>query len=301
MLEGSQSRDFEEGEDFDRREDRHAADVDLVIIGAGPHALTLLARLIEDEPADLYDRELRHYNKKRFRRNDAQRRRKEILSRTVVIDPSGAWLSEWNENFEQLQIGHLRSPVSVHPDPQDEMSMRAFADLRQRQRMMKHGQRQTASRSTHSDGAGQFSDLVQTDLLEQKQNWTNKDNKKIRSQIPSFSEEQREQLLLPTSELFSDFVASVVSRYQIEDKVTKGTVLAIDPHSSGADADGGTDSTVSYFDVKWCQPGGCSAASEIQNLRAKSVVVAIGGGNEQRNECCGKLSCKHNPSQPSTH
>jgi hypothetical protein len=259
----------------------HSEEVDLVIVGAGPHALTLLARLVEEEPSDLYDQELRQYNKKRFgRKENAQQRRERLLSRIVVIDPSGVWLSQWNENFDQLQIEHLRSPVNIHPDPQDAMALREFAELRQKHRMMQHFGKQTTSTATQNVKSARFSELVPTGVLDGKQHWMDKASKKKRSQMFFFSEAQRELLLLPTSKLFSEFTESVVSRYQLQDKVTPGKVLSIDPHFA-LEANDGTDLNVEYFDVKWSEADGCKfgGLGTVHNIKTKSVVVAVGGGN----------------------
>ena len=63
----------------------------LAIVGAGPHALTLLARLRAYAPG--------------------------IADEAVVFDPSGRWLARWCDLFERLEISHLRSPSVHHPHP----------------------------------------------------------------------------------------------------------------------------------------------------------------------------------------
>lgn len=75
----------------------------LAVVGAGPHALTLLAAL--------------------------QRLRPDLLARTVVLDPSGTWLARWREQFERLEIRYLRSPVVHHPHP-DVYAIHHHHDLR---------------------------------------------------------------------------------------------------------------------------------------------------------------------------
>lgn len=62
-----------------------------VVIGAGPHGLTIAIRLLDEglaEPDDL-----------------------------VIIDPAGRWLDSWRSAFGRLGIEHLRSPVVHHPHP----------------------------------------------------------------------------------------------------------------------------------------------------------------------------------------
>jgi lysine/ornithine N-monooxygenase len=56
--------------------------IDLAIIGAGPHALTLVAHLLQ--------------------------KRQSIKSKFAVFDPSGTWLSRWKQQFAALEIPHLR-------------------------------------------------------------------------------------------------------------------------------------------------------------------------------------------------
>jgi hypothetical protein len=66
-------------------------DVDTLVVGAGPHALTVCAYLrglAGVPPRDL-----------------------------AVVDSSGAWLARWNRRLASLRLSHLRSPCVHHPDP----------------------------------------------------------------------------------------------------------------------------------------------------------------------------------------
>lgn len=78
-------------------------DAGLVVVGAGPHALTLLGELGRTRPG--------------------------LLDDVVVVDPSGTWLQAWCEQFERLGIEHLRSPVVHHPHP-DVYAIHRHPDLR---------------------------------------------------------------------------------------------------------------------------------------------------------------------------
>jgi cation diffusion facilitator CzcD-associated flavoprotein CzcO len=73
---------------------------DLVIAGAGPHALALAARLLRKRPT--WRRRLR------------------------VVDPAGAWLSCWQRQMAQYEIPWLRSPSPHHPHPNPH-ALRRFA------------------------------------------------------------------------------------------------------------------------------------------------------------------------------
>jgi cation diffusion facilitator CzcD-associated flavoprotein CzcO len=75
----------------------------LAIIGAGPHALTLVTHLLQ--------------------------KRAKMRSKFVVFDPSGKWMSRWRQQFAALEIPHLRSPAVHHPDP-NAFGLRKFAESR---------------------------------------------------------------------------------------------------------------------------------------------------------------------------
>ncbi len=76
---------------------------DIAIIGAGPHALTLVTNLLQ--------------------------KRKNMRGAFAVFDPSGEWMSQWKRQFAALEIPHLRSPAVHHPDP-DPYALRRFAERR---------------------------------------------------------------------------------------------------------------------------------------------------------------------------
>jgi len=75
--------------------------VDLAIIGAGPHALTLVTHLLQ--------------------------KKKSMRGRFIVFDPSGVWMNQWHHQFAALEIPHLRSPAVHHPDPNPH-ALRTFAE-----------------------------------------------------------------------------------------------------------------------------------------------------------------------------
>jgi cation diffusion facilitator CzcD-associated flavoprotein CzcO len=77
--------------------------LDIAVIGAGPHSLTLLAYLL--------------------------RKRPNFLSRLRVFDPSGTWLRQWQQQFASYEIPHLRSPAVHHPSP-DPAALRRFGEAR---------------------------------------------------------------------------------------------------------------------------------------------------------------------------
>ncbi|TAF58220.1 MAG: FAD-dependent oxidoreductase, partial [Oscillatoriales cyanobacterium] len=77
--------------------------IDLAVVGAGPHALTLVTHLLQK----------------------CQKKRGKFW----VFDPSGRWLTQWERQFAALEIPHLRSPAVHHPDP-NAFELRRFAESR---------------------------------------------------------------------------------------------------------------------------------------------------------------------------
>ena len=89
--------------------------VRLVIVGAGPHALTIAAHFVAAD--------------------------RSLADDLVVIDPSGTWMHAWRRAFTALEIDHLRSPVVHHPHP-DPYGLLAFARTHRRSPEL-HGKYQT--------------------------------------------------------------------------------------------------------------------------------------------------------------
>ena len=77
--------------------------IDLAVIGAGVQALTLTTHLLQ--------KSAKHYRK------------------FLVFDPSGSWMSQWQQQFAAQQIPYLRSPAVHHPDPNPHQ-LRSFAENR---------------------------------------------------------------------------------------------------------------------------------------------------------------------------
>ncbi len=78
-------------------------DINIAIVGAGVHALTLTLHLLQ--------------------------KRKDMGDRILAFDPSGSWLSQWHRQFAMQEIPHLRSPAVHHPAP-DAFNLRRFAESR---------------------------------------------------------------------------------------------------------------------------------------------------------------------------
>lgn len=76
-----------------------AVEIDTLVVGAGPQALTVLARWVCDRPSR--------------------------VSSVLVVDPSGSWMRAWDQQFARQEIDVLRSPGVHHPDPDEMAYLRA--------------------------------------------------------------------------------------------------------------------------------------------------------------------------------
>ncbi|MEM9772519.1 MAG: FAD/NAD(P)-binding protein [Cyanobacteria bacterium P01_D01_bin.73] len=76
---------------------------DIAVIGAGPQALTLVTHVLQ--------------------------KKAKLRDRIKVFDPSGTWMTHWQQQFAAQEIPELRSPVVHHPDP-NAYALRTFAERR---------------------------------------------------------------------------------------------------------------------------------------------------------------------------
>lgn len=83
---------------------------DLVVVGAGPHALACVSRLIETKSRFYTDHDLTT-KRKYYQEVDEEKKPLDV----VVVDPAGSWLARWHSQFDQMKIKFLRSPVTAHP------------------------------------------------------------------------------------------------------------------------------------------------------------------------------------------
>ncbi|GFH52606.1 hypothetical protein CTEN210_09082 [Chaetoceros tenuissimus] len=137
---------------------------ELLIIGAGPHSLTLVLRLLEQDPDFMTDKERHeqaqyktrmrpinqvnnHIRKLRRGPNAVFRKKKkpsldtscppplelnDILQKTAIIDAHGEWMQTWKENFATIGITQLRSLINAHADPYDHRSLEYYAEMMKR-------------------------------------------------------------------------------------------------------------------------------------------------------------------------
>ncbi|MGF1538580.1 MAG: FAD/NAD(P)-binding protein [Elainellaceae cyanobacterium] len=79
------------------------SETDIAVIGAGPQALTLVTHLLQ--------------------------KKAKLRDRIRVFDPSGTWMTQWQQQFAAQEIAELRSPAVHHPDPNSH-ALRTFAEGR---------------------------------------------------------------------------------------------------------------------------------------------------------------------------
>eukprot|EP00957_Ditylum_brightwellii_P196394 14963706-Ditylum_brightwellii.AAC.1 len=139
---GGTSTGEEKSSIVDKRSDKSVKE--LLIVGSGPHALTLLLRLLEPYP-DFLSEKKRHLLAESTARmrplREVHRHESEIspplslktvIESVQVVDAGGDWLASWKKNFNGIGITQLRSLMNAHSDPYDHRSLEYFAELRGR-------------------------------------------------------------------------------------------------------------------------------------------------------------------------
>jgi hypothetical protein len=102
---------------------------DVCIVGAGPHALSVLSAL-HTPVASLSEQQ--HTRRRRGSRSKVRSEEVPRRPSVLVMDPSGEWLHEWSERFAALDIAFLRSPSWAHPDAFSREALVEFARREER-------------------------------------------------------------------------------------------------------------------------------------------------------------------------
>ena len=192
--------------------------LELLVLGAGPHSLSLLCRLLESSPFSiLNDQEhqrLKHLYKKYNKTNNPlfcdcgdHLSRERTKKNIKVIDNLGLWMQNWNNSFSALEIEFLRSPLYFHPDPFDPESLRTFIAQQKEVNAMLDI---THVMQTQGKKRGKYKILS-------------------RSSIRNFNVVDRHQFFTPSQRIFSAFCDTLVDRYGLDELLEKGPVKDVVP------------------------------------------------------------------------
>eukprot|EP00945_MAST-04E_sp_MAST-4E-sp1_P004650 g4650.t1 len=189
-------------------------DFPLLIVGAGPHALALLTKLmepsldqLEENPSNKTLFKVSNSNRISakykllpdhiFTQKDAtirgkwskaqrsQAEHKAFLENVCIVDRNKSWLAQWKHQFAALGIPNLRSALGAHCDPVDPQGMRIFIE--------KNWDRDSA--------------VVNLDL-----------DRSVAYHGP---------YEVPKTGVYNAFSESIVERYHLEGSITQGTVTDV--------------------------------------------------------------------------
>ncbi|MBW0487995.1 hypothetical protein O181_027710 [Austropuccinia psidii MF-1] len=217
---------------------------DVLIIGGGPHALGVAARLREPRPAALYT-DIEHSRLSFLQRpgsvklprqpkrpyqlrapvpiscNDRARENGESFPKILALDASSSnWLGRWDGFFEQLDISHLRSPMFFHPSPADVDGLEAFA--------------KKLDRENECIESGGVEDVLPTvgqsqrggDKLRKRA--TRKKGSTKSSLGAQINERERTSYARPSSRIFREFCAAeLIERYHLDSVIHQDTVMEL--------------------------------------------------------------------------
>ncbi|CAE6369845.1 unnamed protein product [Rhizoctonia solani] len=295
---------------------RDSSFFDLVVIGAGPAGLALVARILESRPAALYTDQEHVYlhwlqrsrnpsllkTRKRgpgsdwVAVNDAPAQKDGChcggRMKILVLDKLGeGWMTSWNRHFNAFNITHLRSPLFWHPGPADLDALLSFAERK--------------GRSTSGPPTALFSPSKCTsprpELIEipgcvgaeiSKHKRTSRRSRQeanyarlIQNSGPTVNERDRRDYFTPGTTLFDDFVQEdVVRRYGLDSsapwpEAKPGLDL---PRSSAVTMLKGEVSSLDWAPLH-IEGSGHTTGFRIQTndgacIGAKAVVCAVGMG-----------------------
>ncbi|KAL2008013.1 hypothetical protein VTN00DRAFT_7995 [Thermoascus crustaceus] len=273
--------------------------LDVIIIGAGPCGLAVAARLQEETPSAIFtdeEHQRYHWIKRHSGRmslvqahnrkmkgvkadkytgiGSGRRDRSTSSSRSdsstngsdasssswssscssssrysmLVLDSSGnRWMEKWNRLFRMLEIEHLRSPMFFHVDPGDRDGLLAYTQEMGREKEL-----------------WEITGCVGQELSKHK-----KKKKRIKSRTTSeveVDERDRKDYFTPSTKLFADYCASIVSRYGLD---VPGQILQQEVDDIKYDIVRELSTTEKFFTV---------ITKDGRKFYSRAVVLAIGPG-----------------------
>nr|XP_029133884.1 uncharacterized protein LOC109986989 [Labrus bergylta] len=237
--------------------------LDVLIIGAGPHALTLASLLLNPESGPNSDPEPDLPSCCSTSVCAGLTLEEQLAKTTIsenvvcpplsvrVVDSYGVWTNLWESQFTALNIPHLRSHTLVHTEPLNKKALQEYV------------LKSARSSELHSlpdqlyilDENAFFNDMRLGKKEKKRLNITSTLKKSL-----SFS--------LPGTKLSVDFFKDQVERYNLDKVLVKGTVEHITPAMTGTERKGDrTRKRVEYFLVQ---------LQEGVVLKARKVVMATG-------------------------
>ncbi|XP_060715772.1 uncharacterized protein zgc:113276 isoform X2 [Tachysurus vachellii] len=243
--------------------------LDVLIVGAGPHALILATLLMNpnqhvnsSSPEILQGVQLSKTNPKNGQ-TKSKNRSVDTLSELhkdpkcppcpplifKVVDSYGEWASLWESQFTTLNIPHLRSHMLVHTNPLNKKALQEFV--------------------LAEDRLAELHSLPEKVYIQDKNAFFNdgrlgKQNSKLLSAAKGL--QKNLYFSLPGTQLSVDFFKDQVRSYNLDHVLIKGTVDRITPLLSGK------EKKVEFFQV---------TLDTGDTIEAKRVVLATGPTREQ--------------------
>ncbi|XP_039600987.1 uncharacterized protein zgc:113276 isoform X1 [Polypterus senegalus] len=211
--------------------------LDVLIIGAGPHALTLASLLrhpnFSNSANDSHILDGIFLSKTRMKNGKSRTKGKNEMTKLIeqadnllkqvdtpespplsvkVVDPYGEWVTLWQKQFNALRIPHLRSHTLVHTDPFNKKALQEFA--------VKH------ERTEELHSLPEHIYIQDENAFFNDSRLGKKEKKKLSA---SGALKQSLYFSLPSSGLVMDFFQQQIHRYHLESILIKGTVERIIP------------------------------------------------------------------------
>ncbi|KAF4093276.1 hypothetical protein AMELA_G00000260 [Ameiurus melas] len=243
--------------------------LDVLIVGAGPHALILATLLLNPQQhvsssnAEILQGIQLSKTNSKTGRTKSKRRSVDTLSELhkdpeypqcphvnfKVVDSYGEWASLWESQFTALNIPHLRSHMLVHTNPLNKKALQEFV--------------------LAEDRVAELHSLPERVYIQDKNAFFNdgrlgKQNRKLLSAARGL--QKNLYFSLPGTQLSVDFFKEQVRRYKLDHVLIKGTVDRITPLLSEK------QKKVEFFRV---------TLDTGDTLEARRVVLATGPTREQ--------------------
>ncbi|XP_057700552.1 uncharacterized protein zgc:113276 isoform X1 [Corythoichthys intestinalis] len=240
--------------------------LDVLIIGGGPHAMTLASMLLYPDPNSVphISPSSSGMSKLEFE-PETQRGQPDNAKRKVtnaddvtgppiislqVVDAYGEWACLWRSQFTALNIPHLRSHMLVHTDPVNKNALQEFVSKNNRCSELHSLPDQVFILDENA-----FFNDTRLGRKERKRLNVTSD---LRKSLP-FS--------LPGTKLSVDFFRDQVKRYNLDKVLVKGTVTRITPVTEDEQRSKSRNKRVKYFRVQ---------LEDGIVLKAQQVVMATG-------------------------